>query len=185
MENRQKYNPQVHRRRSIRLREYDYSQNGLYFITICCQNKECLFGAIGNGLMAKSNAGKIADQCWNAIPAHFPNAILHEYVIMPNHIHGIIELLQAESTPRVGAENFLPLPQKQNEFQKPIPLSIASIVKGFKIGVTKWFRANTEIDTVWQRNYYEHIIRNQESFQNISSYIINNPENWQQDKFYK
>ena len=230
------YNPQIHHRRSVRLQGYDYSQAGLYFITICCHNRECLFGDITEGEMVLNDAGKIAVECWMEIPKHFPNAVLHEHIIMPNHIHGVIELVDdnnigtenvgaenvgaenvgAENVgaENVGAENFLPQqndmgitvgvenfqpqqenfePQhpKQNAFQKMIPRSIGSIVKGFKIGVTKWFRNNTvgaenilPIQTVWQRNYHEHIIRNEKSYQTISKYIMNNPGNWKDDKFY-
>ena len=84
------YNPNIHHRKSIRLKGYDYTQAGLYFITICCQNRECLFGNIINGEMILNDAGNIANECWLAIPNHFPNVVLHEFVIMPNHIHGII-----------------------------------------------------------------------------------------------
>ena len=95
-----KYNPQIHHRKSIRLKGYDYSREGLYFITICCHNRDCLFGEIieNNDLinptqqMILNDAGKIAIECWLQIPEHFPNVILHEHIIMPNHIHGIIEL---------------------------------------------------------------------------------------------
>ncbi len=179
----------IHNRHSIRLKGYDYSQAGLYFITICCHDKMRLFGEIENGGMKLNDAGIIADECWKEIPMHFPDAVLHEYIIMPNHIHGIIELKQKninntdvgfEKTV-VGIENFQSL-QHQNKFQKMIPRSIGSIIKGFKIGVTKWFRSNTEIVTIWQRNYYEHIIRNRKSYQTISEYIINNPAKWKKDK---
>jgi len=85
------YNPKIHNRRSIRLKGYDYSQAGLYFITICCQDNVCLFGTIKNGAMILNSGGQMAKKCWTEIPNHFPNVILHEYVIMPNHVHGIIE----------------------------------------------------------------------------------------------
>ncbi len=170
-------------RRSIRLKGYDYSQAGLYFVTICCLDKVCLFGRAEDDVIILNNAGKFADACWLAIPDHFPNAILHEYVVMPNHVHGIIEL--------VGAAYLLP---QYNEFQKIIPRSIGSIVKGFKIGVTKWFRnANAAenvlpprpLQSLWQVNYYEHVIRNEESYLSISNYIINNPATWKNDKLFK
>lgn len=177
------YNPKIHRRRSIRLQGYDYSQAGLYFITICCYEKECLFGEVKNGEMILNNAGKIADDCWLEIPKHFPNAVSHEFIIMPNHVHGIIELTQ-NNIGTVGVENFQPRLQR-HEFQKMIPRSIASIIKGYKIGVTKWMRSNTPVHSVWQRNYYEHIIRNEQSYQLISRYIVNNPRKWDEDKFYK
>jgi putative transposase len=227
MNDKQKYNPNIHHRRSIRLKGYDYSQAGLYFITICCHNRECLFGEIvgaNNYLpnnatsenkpqMILNDAGKIAEHCWTETPNHFPNAVLHEYIVMPNHIHGIIELVndvnvgeqnfvpqqnnteynvrvenfvpqQNNTEYNVRVENFQPLQPNKNEFQKIIPRSIGSIVRGFKIGVTKWFRQNTGIAIVWQRNYHEHIIRNEQSYQTISNYIINNPAKWNDDKFY-
>ncbi len=211
-----KYNPQIHHRKSIRLKGYDYSREGFYFITICCHDRECLFGEIieNNDLknpkqqMILNDAGKIANDCWLQIPEHFPNVILHEHIIMPNHIHGIIELngsldtavvgvqnvdVQNVMVHNVGVQNFEPLPttppqpppRQQNAFQKIIPRSIGSIIRGYKIGVTKWFRKNTDIQTVWQRNDYEHIIRNEQSYQTIAHYIINNPEKWKDDKFFK
>src|SRR4051812_49067730 len=126
--------------------------------------------------MVLNDAGEMANKCWLEIPEHFPNAVLHEYVIMPNHVHGIIELTNNTANvvavpvgvQNVGVQNFEPLrdqpdqPQ-QNKFQKIIPRSIGSIIRGYKIGVTKWCRANAGIETVWQRNYYEHIIRNEQS----------------------
>ena len=188
------FNPKIHHRRSIRIKEYDYSQAGLYFITICCRDRICRFGKIENGEMILNDLGKIVMQCWLDIPQHFPCAILHEYVIMPNHIHGIIELTV------VGAQNLVPLqipqmplqipqiplqipqiqiPQK-NAFQKIIPRSIGSIIRGFKIGVTIETKKILPVysDSVWQRNYYEQIIRDEQSHKNIVNYIINNPTNW-------
>jgi len=221
------YNPNIHNRHSIRLKVYDYSQAGLYFITICVHDRKCLFGEIVVGVddvrddnvrvekfqsrqeMILNDAGKIADECWLEIPKHFPNAVLHKHIVMPNHVHGIIELIQTgsptiESGSSVGVENFQPLQSpnesisyesQKNEFQKIIPRSIGSVVKGFKIGVTKWFRNNTvgannvgvqniEHLQIWQRNYYEHIIRDEKSYQRISEYIVNNPADWQNDKLF-
>lgn len=191
------YNPNIHHRRSIRLKGYDYSKAGLYFITICCQDRACLFGDVVRGEMILNDAGKMANECWLNIPKHFPNAVLHEYIIMPNHIHGIIELTNVIN---VGAENFRPdnkinINSFDNAMKNVIgaenfpPLrspskTIGSIVRGFKIGVTTWMRNNTDIHDVWQRNYYEHIIRNKQSYKTISEYIINNPTKWSDDKFY-
>ena len=183
------YNPNIHHRKSIRLKGYDYTQAGLYFITICCQNRECLFGNIINGEMILNDAGNIAKECWLAIPNHFPNVVLHEFVIMPNHIHGIIEL----KTKSVGAENFPPhismgvndsMGANDDSPLRSPSKTIGSMVRGYKIGVTKWMRQNTDVYDVWQRNYWEHIIRDEQSYQRISEYIINNPKNWNNDKFY-
>jgi len=148
-----KYNPDKHHRRSIRLQGYDYSQPGIYFITLCTQNHECLFGEILNGEMRLNEFGKIAHQCWLEIPQHFPHVQLDEFVVMPDHIHGII-VLNNIVVVVVGVQNIEPL-QNQNAYQHIIPRSIGSIIRGFKIGVTKKFRQNTDIYVVWQRNYYE------------------------------
>jgi len=150
--------------------------------------------------MILNDAGKIANECWLKIPEHFPDAVLHEHVVMPNHVHGIIELAgmaagRDEDT-AVGVQNFEPLPSQppqpqpplppsQNQFQHIIPRSIGSIIRGYKIGVTKFFRDNTDIYRVWQRNYHEHIIRTEESYWRISEYIINNPDVWEDDQFYR
>ena len=117
MNEKLKYNPNIGHRRSIRLKGYDYSQAGLYFITICCHDRLCLFGEIvgaennESSKIALNDAGKIANQCWMEIPKHFPNSVLHKHIIMPNHVHGIIEL---KSEP-VGAENFPPNKNRVND----------------------------------------------------------------------
>lgn len=205
MNDKRRFNPKIHHRKSIRLKDYDYAKEGLYFITMCCYDRACLFGEITetdlNTEMALNEAGKIAEECWLNIPNHFPNVILHEYVIMPNHIHGIIEITETnirtnqhspnneeEETDQhspgneaiVRAKDFSPQqPQRPRSPSK----TVGSIVRGFKIGVTKWARQHTGIYRVWQRNYYEHIIRNDDAYENISAYIINNPAKWAADKF--
>jgi putative transposase len=183
-----KYNPQIHHRQSMRLKGYDYSKAGLYFITICTHNGINLYGNIENEKMILNNAGNIANDCWIEIPKHFPNAVLHNYVIMPNHVHGIIELIDKNGCGNIdnaGIQNFETLqnPQpQQNQFQKIIPRSVGSIIRGFKIGVTKWFRNNTDIHTVWQHNFHERIIRSHDDYKRIKQYIIDNPKNLLKDK---
>ncbi len=188
------FNPNIHHRRSIRLKEYDYSQEGVYFVTICTEKKECLFGDIVNGKMVLNDAGKIVDQCWLEIPQHFSNVQLHEHIVMPNHVHGIIEITNRgvganyyspnDDTNGYNkrANNHSPLRPAQT-FRSPSK-TVGSIVRSFKIGATKWFRQNTDIYVVWQRNYYEHIIRNGNSYQKIAEYIVTNPAKWADDKFY-
>jgi len=162
-------------RRSIRLLGYDYSQAGAYFITVCTQGRACLFGDVADGEMQLNDAARMVEQCWHDIPIHFPHVELDEFVIMPNHVHGILMV-----THDVGAKNVSPLqtPSKPRGTSK----TIGSVVRGFKIGVTKWFRENTDVQTVWQRNYYEHIIRNDESLNRIREYIVNNPLQWALDR---
>ena len=173
-----KYDPNIHHRRSIRLKHFDYRQDGFYFITLCCKDNVHFFGEIIDDHMQLNEIGKIAQKCWYDIPNHFENVELHEFVIMPNHIHFIIEI--------VGAKYFSP--HNPNEFMPNRPKgtsqTIGSIVRGFKVGVTKWVRQNTHIHTLWQRNYYEHIIRTEESYHKISDYIKYNPLNWRTDRFY-
>lgn len=105
----------LYNRRSIRLKGYDYAQGGLYFITLCCQNRAYLFGDVVNSEMKWNDAGKIADECRMDIPKHFPNSVLNQHIVMPNQIHGIIEL---KDVANVGIQHFEPLPNQQNEFQK-------------------------------------------------------------------
>lgn len=208
-------------RKSIRLKGYDYSQKGLYFITICCHQRAHLFGKVGldnegKTIMLLNQAGEIAKQCWEEIPSHFPNVNLHEFIIMPNHIHGIIEFVGANNhSPELFENHHSPelienhhsselieferannhSPQRKideinrakNNSPQPTGTSktVGSVVRGFKIGVTKWFRQNGYEKTIWQRNYYEHIIRNMNAYQRISNYIIENPKKWREDCFYK
>lgn len=167
------FNPDIHDRRSIRLKDYDYSQPGAYFVTICTNNKECLFGDVINGAIQLNEMGIIAQQCWNSIPEHFPKTFLDEFIVMPNHIHGIIVINI------VGAKNLLPLQHHGTS------MTIGSMIRGFKIGVTKWARENAATHMPWQRNYYEHIIRSELELNKIREYIANNPLNWETDENYK
>ncbi len=169
-----KYNSQ-HHRRSIRLKGYDYSQSGAYFITICTYNRECLFGKIVDDKMILNQYGEIANQCWLEIPNHFPNVELDEYIIMPNHIHEIIVINEQN----VGAIHELPL---QNQYQRRKML-IPKIIGRFKMNSAKQINQlrHTPNIPVWQRNYYEHIIRNENELNKIREYIINNPLHWELD----
>ncbi len=176
------------------------SQNGFYFVTICTKDRVENFGEMKDEMMIVNDFGEIVKQQWLWLKEQYSYVGIDEYVVMPNHVHGIIEIRpdnnEYESdvgmknivSPTVGVQNvrvqnFEPLLQ-QNQFQKIIPRSIGSIIRGFKIGVTKWFRAHTDISTVWQRNYYEHIIRDEQSYEQISEYIQSNPLKWLDDTYY-
>ena len=178
-----KFNPDIHHRKSIRLKGYDYSQAGLYFITICTHERLPLFGNINDGEMTTNEAGLVVEKCWKEIPDHFPQVILDCFVVMPNHIHGIIEIRDT-----VGAKNLLPLQplplQPLPTQQRGTSKTVGSMVRGFKTGVTKWFRGHTDIHQVWQRNYHEHIVRNEEAYFEISEYIEYNPAKWQEDTYH-
>jgi REP element-mobilizing transposase RayT len=178
-------NLNLHKRRSIRLKEYDYSLPGEYFVTINVYDKQCLFGNFEDVDMKLSPQGKIAQQCWLDIPKHFKNVELDEYVIMPNHIHGILVL--CESTV-VGVEYIQPLQEDiqllrelQKTYQHIVPNSIPSIIRSFKAAVTRECK-KTGFNFGWQRNYYEHVIRSEKDLQNVRDYITSNPLGWKKDK---
>ncbi|HUH26228.1 MAG TPA: transposase [Flavobacterium sp.] len=187
------YNPNKHHRRSIRLQGYDYSQAGLYFITICCEDRICRFGHVENGTMILNKYGQIAYNEWMKTPEIRPNVKLHEFVVMPNHIHGIMQLLDiGRGELHSPDDDKLHLPDDSRGVCKT-PLrgpsqTIGAIVRGYKSSVTKQINLLRAFDTpikLWQRNYHDHIIRNEQSYQRISEYIKNNPVKWNDDKFYK
>jgi len=191
---RPKFDPQKHHRRSIRLKGYDYSSEGAYYVTIVTQGRECLFGEIVDGEMHINEYGEIVQKWWNELPIHFPNVQLGAFVIMPNHIHGIIFI----TTERRG-EVVSPLEDPNNNIQdadvdenvtlgrETLPLrkrTLGQIVAYFKYQSTKEMnRIETDkaITKFWQRNYYEHIIRDEKDLQNKTDYIEANPTLWDED----
>ncbi|MBN2117756.1 MAG: hypothetical protein JW730_14365 [Anaerolineales bacterium] len=177
---RTKFDPEKHHRRSIRLKKYDYSQPGGYFITIVTYQRDCLFGEIIGSEMQLNDFGCIVDECWRAIPDHFPNVELGAYVVMPNHVHGIIVIhagMAPNSAPSVGAQHAAPL-QKPNVK----PGSLGAIVRSFKSAVTHRIGREVNATGIWQRNYYEHVIRNHEDWDRIHRYIESNPSLWAEDE---
>jgi len=190
-----KYNPNIHHRRSIRLKGYDYSQAGLYFITICLKNRKCLFGKIENNKMILNDAGKMVETQWLALPQRFQNIKLHEYIVMPNHFHAILEivgatLVVAQNTDTTTQNDNNDLQKRETQGIAPTGKTVGDIVGAFESITTveyirgvknnNWQPFNGKL---WQRNYWEHIIRNEQSYQNISHYTINNPAKWDDDKF--
>jgi len=183
-----KYNPQIHHRRSIRLQDYDYSSEGAYFVTICARHRECLFGEIQNEQMILNEYGKIVEQCWLDLPNHYHNIVLDAYIVMPNHFHGIIFITDNVDNVRAIHElpqhelpqHELPLQSSQQSSQQRRKMLLPKIIGRFKMNAAKQINQirNTPGIPVWQRNYYEHIIRNEESLNNIRNYIVNNPSKW-------
>jgi len=169
-------------RRSIRLKGYDYTRAGAYFVTICTKDRACLFGDVADGVMRLNQMGHIVRQCWLAIPDHVPHVLLDEFVVMPNHVHGILVMMPTHD---VGATHASPLQNDDTPARPrgPQPRSVASIVGSFKSAAAK--RINEHHGTpgapIWQRNYYEHIIRDDESLNSIRNYIADNPLRWQID----
>jgi REP element-mobilizing transposase RayT len=181
-------------RHTIRLQNYDYSREGLYFITICTYNRMELFGKIENGEMILNNYGRIVDKYWNKIPKHYPDVELLEYVIMPNHFHGILWFTKYIGNNNdydniVGAIHELPLqrlPLQLQHRKNRRKMALPKIIGRFKMQSAKEINLlqKTSGQPVWQRNYFEHIIRNENFYIKIAEYIINNPLKWEEDKYY-
>ena len=186
-------------RRSIRLSVYNYSRVGAYFVTICAQNRACLFGEIVNGEMVLDDSGAMVETIWNELPNRFSNIDLDAFIIMPNHIHGIIVSVGA---PLVGAHPGNGAHQGNgnhpengnhgsttNGATTRVAPTLGDVVGAFKSLVTvKYIRGVkqsgwTRFDgKLWQRNYYEHIIRNENELNRIRQYIMNNPSRWDLDR---
>ena len=197
-------------RKSPRLRGYDYAQEGAYFVTICTADRAHLFGQIIDGAMVLNGAGHIARSCWTEIPDHYPNVELDFYVIMPNHVHGIIvvhddaasstggrdvsrpyENADGVGAARIGQSDMPPVANQPPPRIAP-PGQIASrptigtIVGAYKAAVTRHVNRLIHPDTVtiWQRSYHDHIIRNESSLNKIREYVLYNPARWREEPFF-
>ena len=176
-----KYNQEKHHRRSTRLKGFDYSQPGIYFLTICTYGHVCIFGKINGNKMVLNEFGKIVETEWKKTQRIRDNIQLDAYIIMPDHVHGIIRITDG----CVGAHCNVPLqhgnvsPQTE-QFGKSTRNSIPTIIKLFKSTATRQINQsrNTPGLPVWQRNYFDHVIRNEEELYRIRQYIRNNPVNW-------
>ena len=181
-----KYDPDKHHRHSSRLQNYDYARTGAYFVTICTENHHHLFGEIQNGMMNLNEFGEIVRSEWEKSEKIRNEIKLHEYIIMPNHFHAIVEIINPNGRgERPFARTFaVPKLKKSPESPMMMPKSVGSLMAGYKSAVT------AQINTIrksagkilWQRNYWDHIIRNNNEYSRISQYIINNPKKWQDDK---
>jgi putative transposase len=165
-------------RKSIRLHKYDYTSPGMYFVTICTHNKKCFFGDIIDGEIKLNKLGEFVQHEWIKTEKLRPNITLDKYVVMPNHFHGILHIGSA----RTGTARRAPTIE---QYGKPVPESLPTIIRSFKSAATKQINQlhNTPGKPIWQRNYYEHIIRNENSLNKIREYIINNPIKWQFDHY--
>jgi len=171
------YDPNLHHRRSIRLPGYDYSQPGGYYITVCTYRRDYLFGEVSDGEMHLNDLGHLVTDCWHDLPEHYLHVELDAFVVMPNHIHGILILTNAgrlDAVHETGVDGTV-----DRVIRHPVP----EIVRAFKTLSAR--RVNRVRDTpgtpLWQRNYYEHIIRDDRSLNEIREYIMNNPAAWDTD----
>ncbi|WP_124640580.1 MULTISPECIES: transposase [Amniculibacterium] len=192
---------------SFRLKNWDYRNPGAYFITICTKNREHYFGEIVDGEMQLNENGIIAHNFWADIPEHFAHVRLGEFVVMPNHVHGIILLVDSvkslqcndstgqynDSTNQCNdSTNQCNNPTEStnpNQFMSdisPKPGSVSTIIRSYKSACTKQIHIDyPELDFGWQSKFHDHIIRNHDEYIRIENYIINNPKNWKEDKFHK
>ena len=210
-----------YRNETTRLQGHDYSKPGYYFITICTEGRIHFFGEIVGFQMELSETGKMAWKCWNEIQDHFPFVIPDAFIVMPNHIHGIIRITEQmkihetdgtnektqniasphesdgtkEKTQNIASphesdgtkewtQNIASPPSEKGNKFGPQSQNLASIIRGYKIGVTKFCRQNN-ISFAWQPLFYDHIVRNDFDLQRIRKYIQDNPLNWKEDKFFK
>ena len=196
------FNPALHNRQSIRLHGYDYSQSGAYFITICAYKKQNIFGTIVDAEMKLNLAGQYAFAQWMMIPKRFNIVELGEVIIMPNHIHGIIVIQSGRGDTQrgtsgldngdPGAREWLisnPSPLQENDNTQPngtIRGSIGAIIQNFKSSVSRKINAMPKMKgiKIWQKNYYDHIIRDEEDYARIVEYIRNNPQSWEKDELF-
>ena len=158
------------RRRSIRIKDYDYGHIGAYFVTICAHQRIRLFGDVVDGAMRLNRLGEIVRETWEGLPAHYPNVELDSFVVMPNHIHMVIKIVGAGFKPALMSD------------KKPYILpEIVRALKTFSARRINEYRVSPGAP-VWQRNYYEHVIRNEKSLNKIREYIANNPMQWEFDR---
>jgi REP element-mobilizing transposase RayT len=171
------YDPSIHHRRSIRLKGYDYSLEGAYYVTVCTRNMSCLFGKITDKEMRLNDAGKMIRSVWRELPKRFPNIDLDEFIVMPNHIHAVFIINQQDTCvcPHVRPKGTFP-GTVGRILQAYKSITTDKYIAGVKQWSWKRFR-----DKLWQRNYWEHIIRDIDDYNNICEYIYNNPANWYKD----
>ena len=178
------FDPKKHRRRSIRLGGYDYSQIGEYFVTLCTHKMQCLFGEVKGGEMHLNRLGQIVDSEWRKTPRLRPGVDLGDFVVMPNHLHGLVVITTSPQKKTLAA---VPVDRRAHGCA---PLrrdsrGLGAIMAGFKSATTS--RINQQRSTpgspVWQRNYYEHIIQDQEDHARTSHYVLMNPILWDLDRY--
>ncbi len=176
------YNPDTHHRHSIRLQGYDYSRAGAYFVTLCAHERECLFGEIVSGEMRLNDFGRIVMAEWIRSSELRAEVETGEYVVMPNHFHGIVIIRDIDHDHIICRGDRPVAPTMPG----PQPKSIGAMMAGFKSAVTKQINVhrNTPSVPVWQRNYYEHVIRDDADYARITEYIVENPQRWNEDKLH-
>jgi len=185
--------PQKFNRKSPRLHDFDYTQDGGYFITICTHNRLKLFGDIDvDGAMHISQWGQIAQSCWDIIPRHFPHVRLDKFVVMPNHVHGILFVIEPNppdnelSPPASGVGAIHESPLRNNNVPRGSKKgSVSAIVGLYKSAVTRQINAiRADTHPLWQRSFHDHHIRNETELNKLREYVLSNPALWAADKYH-
>ncbi|MBZ5546212.1 MAG: transposase [Acidobacteriia bacterium] len=174
------YDPKIHHRRSIRLKGYDYARPGWYFVTVCVQDTQHLLGEVVDGEMNLNEAGQIVRRAWRNLPSRFPSVLLDEHVVMPNHFHGIIHIVGAGlAPPREGDASIAPT-AKVTASRAP---TLVDTVRVFKSTAARAVNVLLQRQgrRLWQRDYFEHIIRSDRELEIIREYIRTNPQRWATD----
>jgi len=181
------FNPEKHHRRSIRLKGYDYSKSGFYFVTICTKDRECLFGDIINNKLQLNKLGEIIKIEWFNLKDRYKNIDNNKFIIMPNHIHGIVEIKDINKCR--GLINQTPTNKKISTdknsewiLMKNPKITLGKIIRFFKGKTTRNIRKSLDTYFAWQRNYHDHVIRNEKELKEKKKYIKNNPNNWTEDE---
>lgn len=193
-------------RHTIRLRGYEYSAPGLYYVTVCEKSGKCLFGEVVDCEVKLSALGEIVRDCWEGIPKHFENADVDRYIIMPNHVHGIVILNEslvgtrhADGKNKISGRGFIhetlsskglinQTPTNTNSLALPLMkdsrITLGKIVRAYKAQCSKLIHDAGHPEFHWQRNYYEHIVRDGNDLDRIREYILENPMNWEHDEYF-
>jgi putative transposase len=183
------FDPTRHHRRSLRLPGHDYRQAGACFITLCTHDRACLFGEVVGDQVRLTALGETVRRCWQAIPDHFSHVRLDAFVVMPNHVHGILWLANS-----VGARHAVPLRgvgfgrpvagSMEERFGRPVAGSIPTIIRSFKSAATREINAHRRMPeaAVWLRGYFEHVIRDEPALGQVREYLANNPRQWAMDR---
>jgi putative transposase len=176
------YDSETHHRSSARLKTFDYSSQGAYFVTVCANVRANVFGEIEAGEMRLNEAGRVVAECWALIPEHFPNVELDAFIVMPDHVHGIIVISQpSETNVRtsvvVGAQHAAPLRNSDDVLPRVQPGSLGAIMRSFKSAATKRINESQGLPgtPVWQRNYWDRVIRDDRELEETRKYILENP----------
>ncbi|MEE9508728.1 MAG: transposase [Anaerolineales bacterium] len=174
-----------HQRKTLRLAGWDYKSSGWYFVTIGTKSKENFFGEVVGGKVEYSPIGTIASDYWGNIPKHVPTIELDDFVVMSNHLHGII-IIPPKFVATLNVKKApLDFPAGQKTSIIPKPKSLSSIIRSYKSAVTRWARSNGYQYFAWQPRFYDHIIRDDEDLRRIRKYIQENPLKWELDEYFK